>query len=601
MKQTDEWQNPASASVEPACLALIPETLLPEPARRAVLLRARQLGTTVDEIILAENLVSEEVYYRLIAQTLGLCFASTALKVIEPKHAVEAWQLRMIRLDPSHHEKEWVTAPKGQALDYLLTQQLTSNEGVQTLVITTPRLLFESIMRSKGASAAQYFTHFLHDRNPGYSSYTLCHNAGKRMLPFVILCVLTISAVILGASISQIATLFLLPVLLIRLIVLATTPRRQNIVDPDVADRHLPHYTILVPLYHEGDLIPQLLQNLTRFDYPPARREVLFLIEEEDIETQKSLARHILPYGFHVIVLPRGQPRTKPRALNVGLAFSTGTLIVIYDAEDRPEPQQLRKAARHFTQSPAQTACLQASLVIDNLHQGLLPHLFALEYASLFDVTLPRLAHKQWPVALGGSSNHFRKLALTQAFGWDPWNVTEDADLGLRFARLGYGIEHLDSATYEDAPDTLRDWFMQRRRWIKGWIMTAAVHLQNPRRVIAEAGWINFFLLAYHSLGLVSAVLFWPLTLFDLPYVLARQTPAMMPCLIMLLPFLCSLPVIVWPLFQARQIRHHPLPLRVFVCLPFYFLCMTAAGWAGIWEYITTPHHWNKTPHKPHS
>jgi len=125
--------------------------------------------------------------------------------------------------------------------------------------------------------------------------------------------------------------------------------------------------------------------------------------------------------------------------------------------------------------------CLQAPLVIDNLDQGLLPHLFALEYASLFDVVLPRLSERQWPVALGGSSNHFRKEALSKAMGWDPWNVTEDADLGLRLSGMGYHIGHLDSATFEDAPENWRDWFMQRRRWIKGWIMTAAVHLKSRK------------------------------------------------------------------------------------------------------------------------
>ena len=563
--------------------------------------RAHHYGTTVDEIVLSENLISEEIYYRLIAQTLGLAFSTTPLRVVEPKRPTEAWRLRMIRLDPAYQHKEWLAAPKGHRLDHLLTQDLTSNEGFANLIITTPRALFESIMRSKVASSTQYFTHYLHEKNPGYSCYDLCHSATKRALPLIILSAFALCMIALDISLAQITTIFLLPVLLVRLMVLTIAPPPHPAPDDDIADTQWPVYTILVPLYREGNLVPQLLHSLSNLDYPPARLEVLFLIEEEDTETRQSFARHALPYGFYIITLPRGQPRTKPRALNVGLAFATGTLIVVYDAEDRPEPQQLRKAARHFARCHAQTACLQAPLVIDNLDQGILQHLFALEYSALFDVTLPRLAQKKWPIALGGSSNHFRREALSQAFGWDPWNVTEDADLGLRLSRLGYQIAHLPSATYEDAPDTLRDWFMQRRRWIKGWIMTAAVHLESPKQVIAETGWKKFLLLAYHSLGLVSAVLFWPLTLFDLPYALSTRIPASFEDTIMLLPLLCSIPAIVWPFLKAREIRNHPLSFSIFLCLPFYFLCMTAAGWAGVWDYLKSPHHWNKTPHKPHT
>ena len=335
-------------------------------------------------------------------------------------------------------------------------------------------------------------------------------------------------------------------------------------------------------------------------DYPPARREILFLIEADDAETREALSKSGLPYACHVITVARGQPRTKPRALNVGLLFCTGRLVVVYDAEDRPEPQQWRKAALAFATSPPQTVCLQAPLVIDNLDQGLLPHLFALEYASLFDVVLPRLSERQWPVALGGSSNHFRKEALSKAMGWDPWNVTEDADLGLRLSGMGYHIGHLDSATFEDAPENWRDWFMQRRRWIKGWIMTAAVHLKKPKNLIAKAGWHNFLLLIYHSLGLVSAILFWPLTLIDLPYLFFSRSPDWHESLVFLFPLLCSLPVLLWPLVKASRIRNHPVSWKILVSLPFYFLCMTLAGWAALFDYIKSPHHWNKTPHKPH-
>ena len=585
---------------EPACLAIIPPHLLSAPARQAVMARARDQGLTADEILLSEEFLNEDLYYQLVAQKLGLGFSAKPMRIIAPQYPSEAWQARMVRLDDANQSQEWLTAPKGRRLEQILTQSLSSNEGIRSLMITTPRILFASITQSAIAQVTHKSTHYLYRNSPSDSCHGLCHDTTQRVMPLMLISAFALIMALMDVSLSTIATLFLWPVLLIRLVILATSLPKPAPRGQTLADHELPHYSVLVPLYREATLIPQLVASFRAMDYPPARREILFLIEADDAETREALNKSELPYACHVITVTSGQPRTKPRALNVGLLFSTGRLVVVYDAEDRPEPQQWRKAALAFATSPPQTACLQAPLVIDNLDQGLLPHLFALEYASLFDVVLPRLSERQWPVALGGSSNHFRKEALSKAMGWDPWNVTEDADLGLRLSGMGYHIGHLDSATFEDAPENWRDWFMQRRRWIKGWIMTAAVHLKKPKNLIAKAGWQNFLLLIYHSLGLVSAILFWPLTLIDLPYLFFNRSPDWHESLVFLFPLLCSLPVLLWPLVKASRIRNHPLSWKILVSLPFYFLCMTLAGWAALFDYIKSPHHWNKTPHKPH-
>jgi cellulose synthase/poly-beta-1,6-N-acetylglucosamine synthase-like glycosyltransferase len=585
---------------EPACLAIIPDHLLSASARQAVMTRALFNGTTADELILSEALMSEEDYYRLVAQKLNLPFSPIPMRITPPKYPSEAWQSRMVRLDPLHHPYEWLAAPKGRRLEHLLTQPMTSNEGISNLVIATPRILFASIMQSTSEQATQKATHYLPQNNPDASCHGLCHDTTQRIIPLVIALILALVLARMNISFSTMATMLLGPVLLIRLIILATQLPKPDPQHTDLADHELPHYSILVPLYREANLIPQLLASFRAMDYPVARREILFLIEEDDADTKQALTQTHLPYACHIITVAAGQPRTKPRALNVGLLFATGPLIVVYDAEDRPEPQQWRKAARAFAASPPETACFQAPLVIDNLDEGLFPHLFALEYAGLFDVVLPRLSHKKWPVALGGSSNHFRKEALSKAMAWDAWNVTEDADLGLRLSSMGYHVGYLDSATYEDAPEHWRDWFMQRRRWIKGWMMTASVHLKKPQNFTNKAGWQNFGLLVYHSLGLVSAILFWPLTLIDVPYLFYTRAPDWQEGMVLLLPLLCSLPVLLWPLVQASRLRNHPLSLKILLSLPFYFLCMTLAGWAGLFDFIKSPHHWNKTPHKPH-
>src|SRR5690606_154439 len=122
---------------------------------------------------------------------------------------------------------------------------------------------------------------------------------------------------------------------------------------------------------------------------------------------------------------------------------------------------QLRLAAGHLAAAPPHVACLQAHLAIDNVDDSLLTRLFAIEYAVLFDVMNPGLATFGFPVPLGGTSNHFRTAVLREVHAWDAWNVTEDADLGLRLARLGYVVEDLPSTTLEEAPAGLPAWLAQ--------------------------------------------------------------------------------------------------------------------------------------------
>jgi hypothetical protein len=84
------------------------------------------------------------------------------------------------------------------------------------------------------------------------------------------------------------------------------------------------------------------------------------------------------------------------------------------------------------------------------------------------------------------------------------WNVTEDADLGVRLARAGYRMGDLPSQTREEAPLTLRAWLKQRARWIKGYMQTLVTHSRAPLTVLREAGLPATF--AFLSLGLGTVV-----------------------------------------------------------------------------------------------
>ena len=244
-------------------------------------------------------------------------------------------------------------------------------------------------------------------------------------------------------------------------------PERHEV--PLLEDADLPVYTVLLPLRDEAHMVRQLGNAIRDIDYPPEKLEVLFLVEQRSPETVVAVVGELHDPRFELLLVPDALPRTKPKALNYALPFVSGEHVVVYDAEDIPEPGQLRRAASTFA-ARAGVVCLQAELVVDNAGENWLTSLFAGEYAGQFGLMLPLLARLGLPMPLGGTSNHFRTSALREIGGWDPFNVTEDADLGVRLARRGMATDIIDSRTAEEAPVHFRSWLTQRTRWMKGWM-----------------------------------------------------------------------------------------------------------------------------------
>jgi glycosyltransferase XagB len=250
----------------------------------------------------------------------------------------------------------------------------------------------------------------------------------------------------------------------------------------------LPIYSVLVPMFRETKVLPGMVQSLKALDYPKAKLEIFLVLEEVDIEMQAAVLDMRLPSCFRTILVPDQAPRTKPKALNYALQFAKGDYVVVYDAEDRPEPDQLLRALTTFRLHPPTLGCVQAQLNIYNPRASWIARQFTIEYSALFDAVLPALARLGMPVPLGGTSNHFPRETLVACGGWDPCNVTEDADLGFRLARRGLRTAILASTTWEEAPVNLGQWVKQRTRWLKGWLQTYLVHTRQPFRLTAELG-----------------------------------------------------------------------------------------------------------------
>lgn len=263
-------------------------------------------------------------------------------------------------------------------------------------------------------------------------------------------------------------------------------------------DENMPIYTVLIPLYKEAAIVNLIVESVKGYDYPQDKLDVILLLEEDDKETQDALKGATLPSCVRTLVVPEGQPKTKPRACDYGLEEAGGEYLAIYDAEDRPEPDQLKKAVAAFRGLPERVICLQAKLNYYNPHQNWLTKWFTLEYTTWFDLFLPGLNRLKVPIPLGGTSNHFKTSALREVGGWDPFNVAEDCDLGMRLHKAGFRTQVLDSTTWEEANSRLGNWIRQRSRWVKGYIQTHLVHTREELKglkipiVIAMAVWMTY-------------------------------------------------------------------------------------------------------------
>jgi cellulose synthase/poly-beta-1,6-N-acetylglucosamine synthase-like glycosyltransferase len=374
--------------------------------------------------------------------------------------------------------------------------------------------------------------------------------------------------------------------------------------DVGIADDRLPLYTIVVPLYREARVAPQIARAIDRLDYPRAKLEAIFVVEERDEETRRAL-RRFGPRAPHLIlVAPQGQPQTKPRALNIASAFARGALVAVFDAEDMPEPKQLRRAAAIFARAPKHVACLQASLSIDNGGVNPLTAFFALEYAALFEVLNKGLAALDLPIFLGGTSNHFRMEALRAVGFWDAFNVTEDADLGLRLARAGFAVKTFRSFTREEAPESFDALLRQRTRWLKGWMQTALAHCRDPRRLVKDLGPRRAAAtLGMFASGVLAPLVGPPLTLtllwraifgdLLLPADAFEHALATIWCSLALGGLGASFCQLLLGMRRAGLRRLAPALLAA----PVWRLMLSLAAWRALFELKSQPFLWRKTEH----
>ena len=381
----------------------------------------------------------------------------------------------------------------------------------------------------------------------------------------------------------------------------AITVSREELEGLNDAD--LPMYTILLPVFHEASILQQLVDGIAKLDYPENLLDVKLLVEEDDSETIRAAARMSLPHYFDVVIVPDVGPRGKPRACNVGLARAKGELLVIYDAEDRPEPDQLRKAVCAFRRVDPRVVCLQAKLNYFNRAHNVLTRWFTAEYSVWFDQLLPGLQSADVAIPLGGTSNHFLTASLRELGGWDAYNVTEDADLGLRIFVRSWKTAILDTTTYEEATSRTRNWIRQRSRWTKGYMQTWLFHMRHPVKLERSMG-LKAFLVFQLFFGasticLLVNPIYWVLTaLWFATHFSGIETVFPRPVLYAgtIALFVGNSVCILLAASGAFGRRNYG-DVKWVLLVPFYWLMMSVAAYKALAQLIYKPSYWEKTEH----
>ncbi|WP_372839658.1 glycosyltransferase [Phaeovulum sp.] len=377
--------------------------------------------------------------------------------------------------------------------------------------------------------------------------------------------------------------------------------RRCALLAPPAIAR-LPAVSLMVPLFKETNISGRLLRRLARLSYPRELLDVLLVVEEVDTETRAVLASTRLPHWARVIVVPDGPIRTKPRALNFALNFCKGSIVGVYDAEDAPDADQIHVVVRRFHERGPEVACLQGILDYYNPRTNWLARCFTAEYAAWFRAMLPGLARLGLVVPLGGTTLFFRRAAIEALGGWDAYNVTEDADLGIRLARHGYRTELIPSVTHEEANCRALPWVRQRSRWLKGYAMTWGVHMRDPVLLWRQLGSWRFFGFQVLFLGTLAqfllAPVLWLLGVLALGFghplrglvgdggITAMTT-------LFLSAEAITLGIAAWAVRGGAHRHLWPwLPL-----LNLYFPLGALAAWKAIYEVVARPFYWDKTTH----
>lgn len=493
--------------------------LTPAQITQALELQSK-CGSRLGDIVLSMGWVKSMAFYQALADHFKLRFVNLLDEPVDSDLVDQnALQLYAERLFLPWRQENGVLWFASADPSRVPLKDLRLPEMEVGIVITSKFDILWELQRVAGERFSRHAVNHLADLNPKHSASVVATQAQKNVMValfFAALASLWIAPLWFAIALNALMNFFLFGSFLFRTLlcwISCADNIGMTITDEEVKaidDRDLPIYTVLVPMYKEPDVLPILAAALRRLDYPRSKLDIKLVLEAGDSQTIESAKSLGLEASFEIIRVPHSLPKTKPKACNYALHLARGRYLTIYDAEDKPEPDQLKKVTVAFKKLGDATACIQARLNYFNAEENWLTRMFTLEYSLWFDMFLPALDQLRVPIPLGGTSNHFDLAKLRQVGAWDPFNVTEDADLGLRFAALGYRVGVVNSVTYEEANSQVGNWIRQRSRWIKGYMQTWLVNMRHPIALVHRVGIKGFLSLQFFVGGGIFSGLAYP-------------------------------------------------------------------------------------------
>lgn len=593
---------------------LVGKALLTREDVQHALQEQQRTGGRLGEILIGEGKLTAYRFHRELADQLGLPFVDVERDPSDERLLQVFERDTYLRLQaiPWRMDNGAVviaaTDPDQQALHIWAHSKYGGN---YKLAVTSPYDVFWTVQRFFAQADDQDARELLWQQQPQLSARQLLATRSSRLL------VAVLALAVLGAAFHPAGIMWALVALNVFFAATLTSKILFHVLgykldrakrkdawwletQADMLDDlQLPIYTLLIPCYKEkAQTIAHIMDAVRKLDYPKAKLDVKFVVEADDNGTINNIKRLSPESYFEIIRVPFSLPRTKPKACNYALKFAKGQYVTIYDAEDRPEPYQLRKALLGFANADPEVICVQAKLNYYNRKENFLTRMFAIEYASWFHFMLPGLEKLRLPIPLGGTSNHFRTADLRNLMAWDPFNVTEDADLGVRLARRGYRTTVIDSITWEEAPIEMMQWMKQRARWIKGYMQTYMVHMRQPVKLVKQLGFRG-------TLGFAFFVGAPPLVFITMPLSLGLTVVSFAQHIVLphWLYVLAAVNLVAglashWMIAVLAAMRDNWRDLLPHTVLfPLYWVLHCGASVRACWQLFTKPHHWDKTEH----
>jgi len=585
---------------------------------RNQLMHALQLqqasGSRLGDILIAEGMLGYFELYRAVAESCDLPFVNLLEEPPSPEltDARDADMYLLLRLIPWRRNGEHICIAVSE-VTFDAMAWIRQRFGVNTtLVITSPFDIRRTVERLFARNMEEESRLALWQKLPQQSARTTMIPRQKQLTAALLITVATlifIAPVLSALWLLMLCQFAYCATMIFKYWVFSAGEKQGSTHDHHYLATMNPHalpiYTVLIPMYKEAASLPGMLNAMQELDYPAAKLDIKLVLEADDHETLEAAYALKPCYQFDIIRVPPGNPRTKPKACNYALRFSRGEFVTIFDADDRPEPAQLKKAVHAFRTLPEDIICLQARLNYYNADDNWLTRFFALEYSILFEVMLHGLERLGIPIPLGGTSNHIALARLKSLGEWDPYNVTEDADLGTRLAARGFHTAMLDSHTMEEAPNRVWPWLKQRSRWIKGYMQTWLVHMREPVRLYRALGWKSFAgfqcFIGLSTFTFLSAPVVWLLSLLwvgQLAHMHSIVFPAWLGWFTIVNLCLNIFSHWYFTFYCVKQYhRHQPSMRSAALLYPLYLVLHSVASYKALWQLIVNPHFWEKTTH----